>query len=86
MDGLLSRLPTLFQSFTFGPVIPDKTAKIMRTFADLKPMTQAKTFSGFNILRMHVQNAFLGSEVIPLYRAKLLTLENVPNAPELPSY
>ena len=68
-DVPLPRLCVIFQSIMFGHVIPDKISKITRDRAHLKPMTQDKLFSGFNIVLMHDQNAFRGFWVIPPSRA-----------------
>ena len=62
---------TILQPITFGIVIPCKTANIIRTSANLKPVTQTKQFSGFDIIWVHGQNAFGGLGLIPTTRAKL---------------
>ena len=63
-------LCTFVQPITIGLAIPDKTAKITHTSSNLKPMTQAKHFSGFKIIRVHDQNYFRGFRVIPPSRAE----------------
>ena len=42
----------------FGLVAPDKTTKVTRASAHLKPVMQAKSFYGFNIIWVHDQNNF----------------------------
>ena len=42
----------------FGFVIPNKNAQITRDRANFKPMTQAKIFPGFKIVRVHDYNYF----------------------------
>ena len=48
----------ILQPITFGLVAPDKTANIMRSSANFKPVMQAKLFSSFNIIQMHYQNQY----------------------------
>ena len=50
----------------FGLVVPDKTTKVTRVSAHLKSVMRAKSFSGFNIIRVHDQNNFLGFGIIPV--------------------
>ena len=50
----------------FGLVVPDKTTKVTRVSAHLKSVMRAKSFSGFNIIRVHDQNNFLGFGIIPM--------------------
>ena len=69
MDVPLPRLCTILKTIKFELVIPDKTAKIMRARAHIKPMTQAKPFYGFDIIWMHYQNDFRGLGVIPTPQA-----------------
>ena len=47
--------PYSFQKITLGLVIPELNTKITRARANLKPMAQAKQFSGFDILHMRNQ-------------------------------
>ena len=42
----------ILHPINFGLVIQNKTAKITRTSANLKPVTQAKPFSGFEIIQV----------------------------------
>ena len=69
-DVPLPRLCVIFKSITFGHVIPDKISKITRDRTHLKPKTQDKPFSVFEIIRMNNQNNFSGFGVIPSSRDK----------------
>ena len=61
---------TLFEPIMFGLVLLDKTSKVMRASAHLKPVTQEKLFSSFNIILMHNQNTFRGFRAIPMTQAE----------------
>ena len=65
----LPRLPMIFQTITFGLVIPDINTKVTRVHSHLKLMTQSKFLSGFEIVRIHNQNDLKGFGLIPLSRA-----------------
>ena len=56
---LLPHICIFFQPLMFVLVVPDITAKITHTCAQLKPMTQANQFAGFDIVWMHDHNSFL---------------------------
>ena len=47
VNVLLPCLHTIFQSITFGIIIPDKTANITRACAQFKSMTKSKPFPDF---------------------------------------
>ena len=48
----------IFHPITFGLVVPNITANIMRDRAHLEHVTRAEQFSGLEILRMHNQHDF----------------------------
>ena len=71
VNVLLLFLFTIFQKTTFGIFVPNKAAEVAHTCAHFKPMTQAKTFSVFEIVLVQNQNNFRSIGVIPTSRAKL---------------
>ena len=62
---------SIFEPIIFGFIIPNKTTHIVHTHANLKPVTQDKIFTGWNIIWVHNQNAFWRFMVISTTRAKL---------------
>ena len=67
-DSVKSPVPclfALFQTIIFGLIVHNKSSKVARAHAHFKPATQAKTFSVFEIVRVHDQTTFRWFGVIP---------------------
>ena len=76
-NDLFSLKYTVLQPITFGLIIPNSTANIMRVSTNPKPITQAKLFSGFDMIWVHYQNTFGGFGVKPTTHAGLFYKNNL---------